>query len=163
MTATPTVRRCRARDWPEVRHLHVQMALGIPLAIDVELNDIFATPDRDWQDFTTACASGADQALFVAEIDGECVGMGHVSREQSRARLATLFVTDRARRHGVGSAILNAQEHWARALGAHELVCHIPDTSAAVHLVRRTGWARTEDVFTTTNRLVERRWVNVAR
>jgi GNAT superfamily N-acetyltransferase len=162
-----TVRRCSESDWPEVRHLHVQMALGVPLAVDVELNDVFSTPEQYWRDFTAACAHGVDQALFVADAEGDtahgsghaCIGMGHVRLDHGVARLGTLFVNEAHRRKGVGAAILDAQEGWARDTGVHELVGHIPDTSAAVHLAERAGWQRTEELFTAKNRLVERRWV----
>lgn len=153
------IRRCRPSDWHDVRRLHVQMALGVPLAVDVELNDVFATPERYWQEFTAACASGGDQALFVAVADGTCVGMGHVRLERGGARLGTLFVKEACRRQGLGAALLEAQESWARDAGVHDLVCHIPDTSLVVHLAERSGWIRTEERFTAKNRLVERRWI----
>ena len=152
------VRRCNESDWRDVRRLHVQMALGVPLAVDVELNDVFATPEDYWRDFTAACALSADQALFVADAGDTCVGMGHVRLDHDEARLGMLFVNEGFRGRGIGAAILAAQEHWARDAGARELVCHIPDTSAAGRLAERSGWQRTDELFAAKNRLVERRW-----
>jgi len=84
--------------------------------------------------------------------------MGHVRLDHGEGRLAMLFVEENHRRRGVGSALFVAQESWARDSGATHLVCHIPDTSAAVRLAERSGWTRTEEIFVAKNRLVERRW-----
>jgi GNAT superfamily N-acetyltransferase len=158
MTTGTTVRRCREDDWRDVRRLHVQLALGVPLAVDVELNDVFATPDHHWRDFTAACSNATDQAFFVAVEGDACVGMGHVRLDDHVARLGMLFVNERFRRRGLGTAILEAQEQWAREGGARQLVCHIPDSSPAGRLTLRSGWRRSDEVFTAKNRLVERRW-----
>jgi len=156
---TWAIRRCRAEDWRHIRRLHVMMALGIPLAVGVELNDVFATPDAYWTEYATACALGGEQALYVADEARACVGMGHVRLDHGEGRLAMLFVEENHRRRGVGSALFVAQESWARHSGATHLVCHIPDTSAAVRLAEQSGWTRTEETFVAKNRLVERRWV----
>ncbi|MGO9853741.1 MAG: GNAT family N-acetyltransferase [Acidimicrobiales bacterium] len=153
------IRRCDDDDWRDVRRLHIMMALGIPMAVDVELNDVFATPDGFWRDYTNACARGDEQALFVAGVEAPCVGMGHVRLDHRQGRLDMLFVGENDRRRGIGTALVAAQEDWAHATGAGDLVCHIPDTSPAVRLAERFGWQRTEEIFVAKNRLVERRWV----
>ena len=156
---TGAIRRCRAEDWRDIRRLHVMMALGIPLAVDVELNDVFATPDTYWTEYATACARGDEQALNVADVAHACVGMGHVGMNRGEARLGMLFVEENQRRRGIGSALFAAQERWARDSGATSLVGHIPDTSTAGRLAEGFGWSRTEEIFVAKNRLVERRWV----
>jgi GNAT superfamily N-acetyltransferase len=156
------VRRCAESDWPEVRRLHIRMALGIPVAVEVELNDVLATPDVFWQEFTSSCAVDADQALFLVEADGACVGMGHVHVERPLARLDMVFVREGSRRRGAGATMVDTLERWAREAGAHELVCHIPEGSPASHLAERAGWQRTQQLFSTKNRLAERRWVKKA-
>lgn len=70
-----------------------------------------------------------------------------------------LFVGENDRRRGIGIALAAARENWARASGASDLVCHIPDTSPAVRLAEPFGRQRTEETFVAKNRLVERRWV----
>jgi GNAT superfamily N-acetyltransferase len=152
------VRRCTESEWSEVRRLHIQMALGVPLAVDVELNEVFATPDSYWQQFTSDCALGEDRVLFVAERDDACVGMGHVRHEHGLVRLSMLYVNEAVRRRGIGSALLTAMEQWAGEAGLEDLVAHIPDTSSATTLAERSGWERTDELYTAKNRLVERRW-----
>ncbi len=156
---TCAIRRCGAEDWRDIRRLHFMMALGIPLAVDVELNDVFATPDAYWTEYATACALSGEQALFVADDARACVGMGHARLHDGGARLGMLFVDENHRRRGIGSALLAALECWARDSGAAHLVGHIPDTSAAVRLAEAFGWTPTEEIFVAKNRLVDRRWV----
>ena len=127
------------------------LALGIPLAVDVELNDVFATPEAYWMEYATACAHGGEQALYVADEAQACVGMGHVRLDHGEARLGMLFVEDTHRRRGIGSALFVAQERWARDSDATHLVCHIrirvplsgsPRDSAGGG-PRRSSWPRT--------------------
>jgi GNAT superfamily N-acetyltransferase len=151
-------RRCGDEDWRDVRRLHIKLALGYPVVVDVDLNEVLATPDAHWQHFVAECARGREQALFVAVAGARCAGMGHVSVHQSLARLSMLYVDGKERRHGLGAALVAAQEEWARAEGATELVCHIPDVSAAGRLARELGWQRSEEVFFTKNGLRERKW-----
>ena len=146
-----------------MRRLHIKLALGFPVVVDVELNEVLATPDDFWQNFVHLCAHGADQALFLAERDGSSVGMGQVHRQAALARLEMLYVDGSVRRRGVGTALVEAQESWARASGITELFTHIPDTSAAGSLATELGWHRTEEVFLTRHGLAERKWTSTAR
>ena len=84
--------------------------------------------------------------------------MGHARLDHGEGRLGMLFVEENRRRRHIGSALVAALESWARDAGATHLVCHIPDTSAAVRLADGFGWRRTEEIFVAKNRLVERRW-----
>ncbi len=141
-----------------MRRLHLRLALGLPLAVDVDLNEVLATPAGYWRSFVAECAAGDDQALFVAERAPRCVGMGHVRRDGDLGRLAMLYVDPGWRRRGTGAALVGAQEHWAAGAGVTGLVCHVPDTSAAVGVAEALGWCRTDEVFVTRHRLEERKW-----
>jgi GNAT superfamily N-acetyltransferase len=152
------IRRGTEEDWSAVRRLHIKLALEFPLVVDVELNEVLATPDGYWQNFVHLCAIGTDQALYVAEVDATCVGMGHIRLEGSLVRLVMLYVEGSERRQGLGAALVAAQESWAHASGTSDLVCHIPDASKAAQLARKLGWHRTEDVFYTRRGLKERKW-----
>jgi GNAT superfamily N-acetyltransferase len=89
--------------------------------------------------------------------------MGHVRRQGRRARLAMLYVDADRRRGGIGGALVAAQGRWALAAGIADLVCHIPDVSAAAGLAHASGWRRTDEVFVTRHRLEERKWVKDQR
>ncbi len=157
------VRRCVDGDWSDVRRMHIQLALAFPVVVDVELNEVLATPDDFWRHFVQVCALGADQALFVAETNATCVGMGHVRREDTLARLSMLYVDPSIRRQGIGTALVAAQVSWALASGAVRLSCHIPDASAGERLAEVLGWRRTEEVFSTKHGLKERKWTSAAQ
>lgn len=153
------VRRCVPGDWADVRRLQVKLALVVPVVVDVELNDVLATPDRYWQDFVASCAAGGDQALFVAEGAARLAGMGHVAHQGPVARLSALYVDGGARHRGTGTVLVEAQREWAVAAGASELVCHVPESSGAGELLERLGWQRTAELFYTRHGFAERRWV----
>jgi GNAT superfamily N-acetyltransferase len=156
--ASTVIRRGTEEDWGAVRRLHIKLALEFPLVVDVELNEVLGTPDGYWQNFVHLCALGTDQALFVAEVSATCVGMGHVRLEGGLARLVMLYVEGGKRRQGIGAALVAAQEGWAHASGASDLICHIPDASKGAPLAKKLGWHRTEDVFYTKHGLKERKW-----
>jgi GNAT superfamily N-acetyltransferase len=143
-----------------VRQLHLKMALGFPLVVDVDLNEVFATPDDYWQTFVHACALDTDQALFVAAEKEWAVGMGHVRIEGSVGRLSMLCVDGSRRRQHIGRQLVAAQAAWARASGANELVGHIADSSAGTHLAEALGWQRTAEMSYTEHGLKEHKWTN---
>ena len=141
-----------------MRRLHIKLALEFPLVVDVELNEVLATPDGYWQNFVHMCALDTDQALFVAVVSARCVGMGHVRLHETLARLGMLYVDGSKRRQGIGASLVAAQESWAHASGTTDLVCHIPDASAGGRLAEELGWHRTEEVFCTNHGFTERKW-----
>jgi len=157
------VRRCDAEDWRDVRRLHLRLALGLPMAVDVDLNEVLATPVEHWRRFVAECSAGDDQALFVAVLAARCVGMGHVRRDGDLGRLDMLYVDPGLRRRGIGTGLVWAQERWAADGGAAGLVCHIPDTSPAAEVAEALEWRRTDEVFVTRHRLEERRWTKEGR
>jgi ribosomal protein S18 acetylase RimI-like enzyme len=63
-----------------------------------------------------------------------------------RADLAKLLVHRRARRHGLGAALMRAAEDGARACGRTLLVLDAVTGGAAARLYERLGWVRVGDV-----------------
>lgn len=141
-----------------MRRLHIALALEFPLVVDVELNEVLATPDDFWQTFVRMCAHAPEQALFVAELGERHFGMGHVHLQGSLARLELLYVDADRRREGTGSALVAAQMDWARASGISRLLCHIPEASAGPMLAAKLGWQRTDETFFAKRGLSERKW-----
>jgi GNAT superfamily N-acetyltransferase len=134
------------------------MALGFPPVVDIELNEVLATPDDYWQTFAQTCALAGDQALFLAEVDGRCVGMGQIRLQGTLARLGQLYVDGATRRHGLATALVEVQVRWAQTAGAIDLVCHIPDASAARPLAEVLGWRGSDEASYTKGGLKERKW-----
>jgi GNAT superfamily N-acetyltransferase len=156
----PLIRRCADDDWRAVRQLHIKLALGFPMVVDVDLNEVFATPDDFWQTFVHSCAVDTDQALFVAEQSGGAVGMGHIRLEAGLGRLSMLYVDGSWRRQHIGRELVQAQVGWAHASGVTELVCHIADSSAGTQVAQSLGWARSAEFSYTKHGLKEHRWTS---
>lgn len=90
-----------------------------------------STEERRLRNRLGELMAGPDSTIFVAERDGQVIGLAEVyvrDDEPVPARIARRFgyvqsmVVARAhRRAGVGRLLLNAAESWARARGADEM------------------------------------------
>ena len=109
----------------------------IPLSIDKAM--------AFWRRVAAATARG-ERALLVAEDEGGLVGTAQLildlpENQPHRAELSKMLVHRRARRRGVGAAVLRAAEALALELGKSLLVL---DTASpeAERLYARLGWVR---------------------
>jgi GNAT superfamily N-acetyltransferase len=98
-----------------------------------------------WRRIAAATARG-ERALLVAEDQSGIVGTAQLvldlpENQPHRADLSKMLVCRRARRHGIGAAVLRAAEELARGLGKSLLVL---DTASpdAERLYARLGWVR---------------------
>jgi GNAT superfamily N-acetyltransferase len=98
-----------------------------------------------WRRVAAATARG-ERALLVGEDESGIVGTAQLildlpENQPHRADLSKMLVHRRARRRGVGAAILRAAEELARELGKSVLVL---DTASpdAERLYVRLGWVR---------------------
>jgi RimJ/RimL family protein N-acetyltransferase len=84
-------------------------------------------------------------AVLVAEDDGQIVGRLSTARDShpASAHVADLglMVARGHRRHGVGRALMEAAEEWARAGGVRKLELHVfPHNEPARALYRSLGY-----------------------
>ena len=99
-----------------------------------------------WRD-TFASVGRGERVVLVAEAAcGEIVGTVQViwarpENQPHRGEVAKLLVHRRARRRGIGAALLGAAEQCAREAGKSLLVLDTAD-GAAERLYRRCGWQR---------------------
>jgi GNAT superfamily N-acetyltransferase len=98
-----------------------------------------------WRSVGAGVEAGS-RALIVAEHDGEVIGTVQLALEQPenqphRADLAKMLVHRKARRRGVGAALMRKAEEVARERGKSLLVL---DTASddAERLYERSGWQR---------------------
>jgi GNAT superfamily N-acetyltransferase len=97
-----------------------------------------------WRGVATGVTNG-DRALLVAEDDAGIVGtvqlvLSQPENQPHRADLAKMLVHRRARRRGVGAALMVAAEQLARDCGKTLLVLDTIPGSDAERLYLRLGW-----------------------
>jgi GNAT superfamily N-acetyltransferase len=106
--------------------------------------------DAFWRD-AAASAERGERVIIVAEVAGEIVGTAQVvwarpENQPHRADLSKMLVHRRARRHGVGAALLVGAEAAAREAGKTLLVLDTVTGSDASRLYTRNGWQRAGDI-----------------
>ena len=92
--------------------------------------------------------SKADEAMFVAELDGQPAGCAFLVtlvdyfNQRPHAHLSVLAVTEAAEGHGVGSALLERSAEWAREQQSDRLTLSALVTNARARaLYERRGFA----------------------
>jgi GNAT superfamily N-acetyltransferase len=103
-----------------------------------------------WRDVGDDVARGK-RALLVAEDDVGIVGtvqlvLAQPENQPHRADLSKMLVHRRARRRGVGAALLEAAEKTARDCGKTLLVLDTNSGSDAERLYARMGWTRVGEI-----------------
>jgi len=98
-----------------------------------------------WRGVAASMARG-ERALLIAEDERGVIGTAQVvwaeaENQPHRADIAKMLVHRRARRTGVGAAVLEAAEHAARDAGKSLLVLDTASADAE-RLYERRGWQR---------------------
>ncbi|GAA0570548.1 GNAT family N-acetyltransferase [Craurococcus roseus] len=128
---------------PDLTALLIEAAAG-----GVEVSFLAPVPRdkamRFWNEVAEAVGAGT-RVLLVAEDGGGIAGTVQVEpvRSETAPRLASvakLIVAERARRAGLGAALLAAAERAALAAGRDILVLDTEEHSAAHRLYLRAGW-----------------------
>ena len=146
-TSRFTVRRLERVAESDVRALAALMidvveggaSIGFMLPIDAERAQAF------WRRIAVG-VDGGDRVLFVADDGDRIVGTVQLILEQPenqphRADVAKMMVANRARRHGIGAALMRAAEQEARARARTLLVLDTASADAE-RLYVRLGWQR---------------------
>lgn len=102
--------------------------------------------DAFWRRVAEGVASG-ERILLVAEVSGTIVGtvqviLGQPENQPHRADIAKMLVHRRARKRGVGAALMRAAEDAARMAGKSVLVLDTVTGSDGERLYTRLGWQR---------------------
>ncbi len=106
----------------------------------------FETDPRSAQDVQAWLVAGERLPLIVAEDGGEVLGFARISAYSERPVYAgvgevSVYVTERARGRGLGTALLEALQDGATQLGYWKLLGKLfPGNAASEAMVRRCGW-----------------------
>lgn len=103
-----------------------------------------------WQKVAQGVHAG-ERALLVAEDSVGIVGTVQLifdlpENQPHRADLAKMLVHRRARRQGLGAALMRAAEQTARECGKSLLVLDAVTQGDAARLYERLGWVRVGDI-----------------
>lgn len=143
--ALPTVRRLRRIHAEQVQALARVLVDcvegGASVSFMLPLSQ--AKAEAFWRHVADDVARGA-RALFVAEDAEGIVGtvqlvMDQPENQPHRADVSKMLVMRRARRLGLGAALMRAAEDEARAVGKRLLVLDTASADAE-RLYRRLGW-----------------------
>ena len=109
--------------------------------------------DGDWRSvseerrYLRAIRRHSYAAVLVAELDGRVVGRLSIGRDSHPASEHVadvgLMVAEEQRRRGIGLALMQAGEEWARGVGVLKIELHVfPHNEAALALYERLGYRR---------------------
>jgi GNAT superfamily N-acetyltransferase len=103
-----------------------------------------------WRTIAAAVAAGQRALLIAEDAQGVCGTVQLIldlpDNQPHRADLAKMQVHRRARRHGLGEALLRAAEDTARSCGKTLLVLDAVTGGDAARLYGRLGWVRVGDI-----------------
>jgi GNAT superfamily N-acetyltransferase len=147
-----SVRRLRAVDEPQIDALASVTIDCVEGGASIGFMDPL-TRDRAvafWRRVADGVAGG-ERALLVAEdANGVCGTVQLIlempENQPHRADLAKMQVHRRARRQGLGAALMRAAEQTARECGKTLLVLDAVTDGDAARLYARLGWVRVGDI-----------------
>jgi GNAT superfamily N-acetyltransferase len=103
-----------------------------------------------WRHVAQGVAAGERAVLVAEDAQGLCgtvqLALGQPENQPHRADLAKMLVHRRARRRGVGAALVRAAETTARECGKTLLVLDTVTGGDAERLYERLGWVRVGEI-----------------
>jgi len=103
-----------------------------------------------WRGVAHGVAAGERALLVATDAQGLCgtvqLVLAQPDNQPHRADLSKLLVHRRARRHGLGAALVRAAEATARECGKTLLVLDAVTGGDAARLYERLGWVRVGDI-----------------
>jgi putative acetyltransferase len=138
------VRRAEPRDAPSLVELALEVGSEVPGWLISAGEWRSATEERR---YLRSIRGHEHAAVFVAENSEGIVGRLSIARDPhpASAHVADLGLMVRRdrRREGVGTALMNAAEEWARGAGVLKLELHVfPHNEPALRLYRKLGYAQ---------------------
>jgi GNAT superfamily N-acetyltransferase len=141
------VRRIVVDDAGRFRDLRLRALGNDPNAFASSYEREVDRPMDAWETWAALSSEGPDQAMFLAEIDGELVGLAGAFREQEHPRtmhLIAMWVDPAYRRRGVARALTGEIVRWARRSDTDEVVLWVVgDDNGARRLYEDAGFEAT--------------------
>lgn len=140
MSSAIEVRRLGPDDWQAFRDVRLAALQEAPYAFGSTYEGEVGGNEASWRQRL------AGWARFVAEVDGQVVGVvgGGAGEFTGSAALTSLWVDPRFRGRGVGTALIQVVEEWARSKDLNRVVLWVTEAnSSAEWLYERLGFRRT--------------------
>ncbi|HEX5936870.1 MAG TPA: GNAT family N-acetyltransferase [Actinomycetota bacterium] len=129
----PRVDRVGESDWASFREVRLRSLLDSPDAFGSTYGEESARAERFWRDWAAGRWRGGVAAAFVGrDGDGAIVGTATgaaYDAEPGVAHVYAMWVAPDARGAGVGRALLDAVEAWARGEGHGRLVLQVTESN----------------------------------
>jgi GNAT superfamily N-acetyltransferase len=145
------IRRIRADEGLRLRALRLRALADAPQAFGSTLAREQAFAESIWHERAAGAAAGSARATFVAEAQGQWVGMAtgvarHPDDLDHSPILVGMFVDASQRGRGVGAALVERVTDWVRTLSAQRLYLWATSTNRhAIALYERCGFRRTAE------------------
>ena len=141
------VRRLRADEAKLFKDLRLRALADAPAAFADPHDEINAQSDSYWEEMTRSVTEPGRHAMFVAEDDGDAVGIafGVLPRDVPDVpHVGGMWVDPSARTRGIGRALAEAVFDWARQRGYRRIGLWVTEGNrAAVALYERLGFTPT--------------------
>ena len=135
------VRRVRDDEWETLRDVRLRALADAPDAFATTHAEAAARPDQWWRDWAAASAAGDSQAMYLAWVDGQPVGIAGVFGDGRRFDVISMWTDPATRGRGVASALLEAAIAFA---GDAPVFLSVTETNeTARRLYERRGFVST--------------------
>jgi GNAT superfamily N-acetyltransferase len=122
-------------DWAVFREIRLRSLLDSPGAFGSTYGEESSQTERAWRDWAAGRWRGGVAAVFAGRAeDGTPVGTAtgaEYEAEPAVAHVYAMWVAPDARGAGVGRALLDSVEAWARDRGCGRLALTVTETNAA--------------------------------
>ena len=128
------IRRIRAGEGALLKRVRLSALADTPSAFGSTLEAEQAMTDEQWVGRAVAGSDGALRTTFLAEEDGEVVGLAGGYRpvpESDVVELVSMWTAPGQRRRGTGRGLVEAVLGWAAATGANGVSLWVTEGNAA--------------------------------
>ncbi len=142
-----SIRRIRVEDAAAFRQLRLRALAADPNAFASSYESEVNRTIETWETWAALSSAGPDQAMYLAEVDDDLVGLAGAFRledDPRRMHLISMWVDPEHRRTGIGRALTEAVVTWARQSDADEVMLWVvAESGGAQRLYEEAGFEAT--------------------
>jgi ribosomal protein S18 acetylase RimI-like enzyme len=131
-TGAYNIRQVVESDWNAVSTVYRAMLTDAPTAFGETIQEIEQRTGADWKSLVAQWAQGSRAVAFIAEDAGGFCGFVRADTSDQRTPSGTVLVSNlwtapRKRGQGLGRALMNAVEQWARERQAQRVALGVTE------------------------------------